>query len=505
MSNFNCDDPTTSITMEEPLAVFWDGNNCKDSRKKEAKPGVYQCGYRNCNNTVFDGWDNTLDGMWVPPNMYVALWDNNRPTRASRGTEIPASDLYEASQSWTEGSDGETVKNLCPLGGYVYDITYAGYGVPNANKTEIIEGYNQLTPHKGIRNMFGTEQFRFENPNDVFGDPVNGKTKTVVVKYKCTKNPDAYFIPDEYDPKGVYGPGYYNNFGDTGAFDDRVGDSYFGRTGRRIGVNEQDTIIIRRNKPWKDHLRDCCFQTKDNPISSQLCGKFDGNTVDGRKACKNFLSECTAEDIKGDDSKAKRKKGKCYDLCQDNPAECDEIKNTFCKDHPEDPFCDCINYQTRPSYKKYVEKYPEIKAYPRTCIEENCNIDDQVGVFKTQQIKEQSKIGCANLNLAKLDITGSHNIIESGGVTQSIKSSGGSNVNTTSGVNNEDISKATLSNNTIDIILNIVGALFGIALIGIIVAFIFGDSKNSAQSGRMPYTGYTGYTGYQQYNPVRVQ
>ena len=52
MSNFNCDNPSDYITLNEPPAVFWDGNSCKDSKKQVAKTGAYYCGYKNCNNNL---------------------------------------------------------------------------------------------------------------------------------------------------------------------------------------------------------------------------------------------------------------------------------------------------------------------------------------------------------------------------------------------------------------------------------------------------------------------
>jgi hypothetical protein len=485
MSNFNCDNPSDYITLNEPAAVFWDGRSCKDSRKQVAKPGAYYCGYRNCNNTVFDGWNNTLDGMWVPPNQYVALWDANKPDRAVRGAEIPPNKLYDASQSWTQGPDANTVKNLCPKGGYVYNITYAGYGVPNSDKTEIIEGHKDLRSHWGIRNMLGAKEFRFESADSVFGDPVRGKTKTVVTKYECTENDnaEAIFIPEADGPSGVYGPGFYDNFNQTGMYDNTIRDDY-GKKGSRIGVNVNDTIVIRRSRPWKDHLRNCCFQKGSSPLDKELCGKFDGKTSAGRKECKSFLSECNADDIKFG--------GKCYSLCMDNPAECDDIKTLFCKEHPADPFCDCINYQTRPAYKFQEARNPEVKSYPRSCMEPACRLEDQKQVFITDPIKQEAKdaAACANLNLAKTEISGSHNIIEAGGITQKITSSQvidrTGRPQETTGVNKTTIDttsqgSATQTNemsDTVKIILIIIGAILGVGLLsGIVFALYKGFSK----------------------------
>ena len=489
MSNFNCDSPSDYITLNEPPAVFWDGNSCKDSRKQVAKTGAYYCGYKNCNNNVFDKWNNTLDGVWVPPNQYIALWDGNRPDRVIRGTELKDADLYDASQSWTQGSDANTVKNLCPNGGYVYNITYAGYGIPNAGKTEIIEGNKNLTNHWGIRNMLGKNLFRFESADDVFGDPVGGRTKTVITKYKCTKNDnqDAIFIPDMEGPSGVYGPGYYETFDKTGLFDDRITDDY-GKKGSRIGLNVNDTIIIRRSKPWKDHLRECCFQKGTSPLDKDLCGKFDGKTPAGRKECKSFLTECNVEDIKFG--------GKCYNLCNDNPAECDDIKTQYCKDHPENIFCDCINYQTRAAYKFQESKNPEVKAYPRNCIEPACRLEDQKSVFITEPIKKEAiDVGaCANLNLAKTEISGSHNILQAGAITQDITSvqtaSGSQQSGGTIDINTNNKTEATQPieiNPTIKIILYIIGIICGAAIVIFIGVALMGSSnKNVVSTAYVP-------------------
>jgi hypothetical protein len=448
MANFNCDDPSAAITWEEPRAVFWDGDDCKtapSNRKTAVYPGTYNCESGLCNNTSFNGFDNNLDGMWLPPNQYAWLYKDYQKGQVLAGRD--GSDRYEETTSWTQGDDANTVKKMCRNGGVVENINYAGYGIPNAEKTDITEGNKNLTGHWGIRNMVGNNAFRFESADSVFGDPVSGKTKTVVARYSCAKDPIYIYGP----PTGVYGPGYYNTFSDTGKYDNDakyLPDKWGLNNNPRIDVNSVDTITIRRSRPWKDHLRECCFQTSKNPMDKDLCGKFDGKTAAGRQECKNFLTECKVDDVKFG--------GKCYDLCKDNPDACDDIKTTFCREHPSDPYCDCINYQSRPVYKFQESKNPEVKAYPRSCIEPKCRIEDQNGIFITNSIKQEMKDAgaCANLNLAKTEITGSHNILEAGAISQDIKSSQViekpviPQVTTTGLLNNTQVTTTGLPNNT---------------------------------------------------------
>ena len=213
--------------------------------------------------------------------------------------------------------------------------------------------------------------------------------------------------------------------------------------GARSNVNALDTVVIRRSRPWKDHVRECCFQTNENPLNSKLCGVYDGKTDRGRQYCKSFLSECSADDIKLG--------GRCYDLCKSNPAECDSIKNTFCTAHPNDPFCDCINYQTRKEYIDFTNKYPVLKSYPRTCVYNRCRLTDQDQIFLTENIKAESQNAgaCADVNQIINNISGSNNVIT--GMDQSINTSDNSNVhnsNTTNNSNTDNSGTATATQTT---------------------------------------------------------
>ena len=109
--------------------------------------------------------------------------------------------------------------------------------------------------------------------------------------------------------------------------------------GNSIGRQDIDVISTRINKPWTQHLNECCNGTQTN---KDLCGTYKP----GASVCKSFLSQCTADQLKNDLG--------CQTMCNADLAECDRIKLSHCNLHPEDPFCTCVNVESDPDYQKFA-------------------------------------------------------------------------------------------------------------------------------------------------------
>lgn len=388
------------ITWEEPQVMTWDGLWCDSAiNRYRLEPGSYGCSNKTCQNK-FPA--NVLDGIWVPPNQYVwAYADQNFRPQPWMGDVQNESDVKK--QTWAE-NDYANVKQLCPAGQVVTKITNAAY--KSANKT------NNVIDNNLIRGVIGRDTVGFggiQNPNPfggpmdfnaLFGDPDYGSAKQLELSYKCGKS--NVIIPDQ-PPQGVYGPGFYEEFNRQGQYDSLIKDPYYvngvSSADKKINRNDTDVMIVRRSKPWRDHLKDCCFGTVSDP---KLCGKIGPDD----QRCSAFLTDCSADDIKTG--------GKCYSLCNKNPVECDAIKVKFCQEHPNDPFCDCINSKDRPAYKALVDKNQGTEI-PAVCHYGPCSTGiDLTNVFLTKSIKDQrATTKCSDLVYQINQVTGQGNILTS--------------------------------------------------------------------------------------------
>lgn len=84
-------------------------------------------------------------------------------------------------------------------------------------------------------------------------------------------------------------------------------------------------------------LQACCSGSTQCPArlpGSQFCSAA-------------MTANCSADDIK--------QLGKCESWCQADSPSCDLIKTKFCSDHPDDPYCDCINATTRADYLAQIK------------------------------------------------------------------------------------------------------------------------------------------------------
>lgn len=405
---------------EEPKVLLWNGRTCRepdDGTYRRLGPGTYDCGYAGCDNTQ-NIWHDAVDGMWIPPNQYVYVWNDFQRDIL----EDPVRDQYDTedkTMSIDECGDKSNV-NFCGAEKVVTKVKKIYYGNSGQTCGRNLTGSDFTNPAKF---MYAKNTINRGEIINRLPDTCYGQCKVAKIDYECGRL--GVVIPSNR-PNGVYGPGFYDNMRSSGEFDNSkyLPDPYFydgvnSLRGTRANINALDTVVVRRSRPWKDHVRECCFQTNENPMNSKLCGVYDGKTDRGRQYCKSFLSECTADDIKLG--------GRCYDLCETNPAECDSIKNTFCTAHPNDPFCDCINYQTRKEYIDFTNKYPVLKSYPRTCVYNRCRLTDQDQIFLTENIKSelQNAGACADVNQIINNISGSNNVIT--GMNQSINTSDNSN------------------------------------------------------------------------------
>jgi hypothetical protein len=416
------------ITWNEPKVMVYNGTNCKtpdggNDGYRYLPTGTFNCGYGGCDASQ-KIWSDAIDGLWVPPNQYVYMWQDYQSGIANNNARDVANETKKHVDI-TESQRNTTVV-LCPAGQVVTGIDKLYYGNSAKSCGESLDLNSEGAQYLIARNSIDVNEFLNRLP-----DTCRNQFKTARIDYRCGNT--NIFLPNPR-PDGVYGPGMYDPMSVQGEFDDQykyMPDSYYSHKAR-AARNTVDTVIVRRTRPWKDHLRECCFQTggsSQNTMSKNLCGRYDGKTAAGRQYCKAFLDECSADDIKTG--------GKCFNLCKDNPVECDKIKQTFCRDHPSDPFCDCVNYQTRTDYINFIKKYPVLKGYPRTCTYNKCRLTDQDQVFLTQDVvKESQEAGsCADVNQIINEFSGSNNIVS--GLTQTINTSEEQGDTTNYGANNQ--------------------------------------------------------------------
>jgi hypothetical protein len=370
------------ITENEPVMTMWKGDYANPTSSTKYEHGIYNCGFGPC-KTAGSTDSNQFNGMWVPPNQYVYLWDdyqNKGPYPLNPKNERHGSQSWYEKNPATGNNDTGDWKPLCQTSGEVMTKLYGALykDVDGACSATDLMGTDKM------KYMIGQGAAQFPDPNDMFGDPCPGREKKIEMEYDCG-------VADEFSsydrPNGVYNPGFYNSLSDSS-----IG-SY---KGVQIpeGVNKSDraknvdTILVRRIKPWKDHLRDCCF---GEVTDYDKCGIYGRKNKDGRSntdqgnACKDlFINECSADDIKIANGDVPE--GKCAYICQSNPRYCDNIKNNYCKTNPTSPWCDCINAASRTEFqeREAVLKRKGIRTPYRVCMSGRCVAgEDLTNIFLT--------------------------------------------------------------------------------------------------------------------------
>lgn len=174
------------------------------------------------------------------------------------------------------------------------------------------------------------------------------------------------------------------------------------------GVAAHRTIdglnLFRTGDPQKFGLRDdqalqaCCTG------SGTLCELWSK----GSTSCQAAMTEfCTANDIKPG--------GKCEDWCTRDPISCDKVKNKFCVEHPDDPFCDCINALDRPDHSAFIKDKETIYSMSiPACYYNKCKQGPYKVFTTTEMVESQQGTRCSQ-DLKYIDqqikVLGSNNVL----------------------------------------------------------------------------------------------
>jgi hypothetical protein len=142
------------------------------------------------------------------------------------------------------------------------------------------------------------------------------------------------------------------------------------------------SLQVGQNVALNDWRGSCCAQ-ENGPFTSQSkCGHY-WNQEYG--SCGNL--GCTGESLKTNIT--------CQNWCKNNPTYCDVMKSQFCREHPTDAYCGCINDtpQALAERTKY-SKYSSLGTVPRKCWPSSpCNSGtDLVNTFITTELSPN--IGC---------------------------------------------------------------------------------------------------------------
>ncbi len=163
----------------------------------------------------------------------------------------------------------------------------------------------------------------------------------VTVDYHCDRQENPVrFDGNNFLGQGINYPGLYQMDSDQGQ--KFITDLY--GNGNRISSNDIDVIHTYTKIPWDEHLNKCCKGEIQDP---RKCGNF----VAGNRECREFLSKCTAEDLK--------KNPGCQEMCRKDPVHCDQIKYAYCQKNPEDPWCSCMNVEKNEDYRKFANRVIE--------------------------------------------------------------------------------------------------------------------------------------------------
>ena len=145
-----------------------------------------------------------------------------------------------------------------------------------------------------------------------------------------------------------------------------------------IGINNIDTILLtqkndidetdpegKRTVPytWDRFRSKCCAGV----LPAKSCG-IHQTGVAGND-CNDIYKDCTIEDLKvTDGEKPSYRSQYCSALVKSDNTLGDTMKQKYCKENPQDPFCSCMNLTNTPEYilwaKLMKEKHPDIVINP---------------------------------------------------------------------------------------------------------------------------------------------
>jgi hypothetical protein len=198
------------------------------------------------------------------------------------------------------------------------------------------------------------------------------------------------------------------------------------------------TNLFRSDNPQKYAIRD--------DAQLQACCTGSGSSCDiytkGSDACqKAMMSYCSGSDI--------RPGGKCEDWCTRDPIGCDKIKQKFCAEHPDDPFCDCINAFSRADHTAFIKGKETVYSYSiPACYYQKCKLGPYQVFTTTEMTAAQNGERCSQ-DLKYIDqqikVTGTGNILST---NQTSNENSGENSGTTVVGNGEDGSSSNGNSTT---------------------------------------------------------
>jgi len=395
------------ITLEEPRVKLFTGKF--DSHNSNGFSGqTYDMpDYYGTYNACFKTFGNDcvgsktmnnditkMQGLWVPPNKYVYLYDKYEGDLGSIADANLSKDNNGAPINyqieWEEGEE-QKYKKFCPN----VDSGETPVKIFNAKFQCIDDSRNlDITNHKYVKNKLGISAaawvWPYNNLREFFDDPCYGVKKKVVLNYNCGYG--GNWLP-AVNPNGNYTPGYYSSLEDVSdpSLNSLLSkDNYNPSLKYPNNNNNFKSIVIRpinadngNPKQWRDHLAKCCSGEINNKT---LCGSFMPNHKEGAKSCSFLLDEkinnerkyLTIDDIKDISDDGKTPIGKYSWICKNNPAVCDNIKNEFCAKNPTSSWCKCINASDQPEFKNLANRLNQanMSNYIDKCMIESCRTDD---------------------------------------------------------------------------------------------------------------------------------
>lgn len=258
------------------------------------------------------------------------------------------------------------------------------------------------------------------------------------------------------------------------------------------GINDIDELHVKVNKPWEQHLAECCLGTS----KGAQCGDFKP----GASKCESvYLGDCTADDIKHRTGNQSVKQRFCRKRCEQNPLQCDLIKYEFCHEHPDDKFCSCINLENTPEYKEWAIKYSKKFNIPLnkfSFVDENgknsCRSGntDLVNIFLTSSdIKNREQLPPTyNIQDLSTIVEGSDNVLQ---LQQDAQIEDTKNITSHTSIERTDITENInteniTTNKSNNIILIIVLVVVAAALIGFGFWFTYRNDDLSIQGPVQP-------------------
>jgi hypothetical protein len=239
------------------------------------------------------------------------------------------------------------------------------------------------------------------------------------------------------------------------------------------------TNLFRSDNPQKYVIRD--------DAQLQACCTGSGSSCDiytkGSDACqKAMMSYCNGSDI--------RPGGKCEDWCTRDPIGCDKIKQRFCVEHPDDPFCDCINAFSRADHAALIKDKETVYSYSiPACYYQKCKLGPYQVFTTTEMTAAQNGERCSQ-DLKYIDqqikVTGTGNILNT---NQTSNENSGANSGATvvgdgdSGNNSSGLGSILGGTNTSTSQNTILGisktSFIVIVILMVVVAMIFGGNDSS--------------------------